>query len=50
MLEMLNQDVCYFYGEAQAVYKEFGGIVFNEEESLINCGSFSGNERASPNM
>ena len=31
-LEMLNQDVCYFYGEAQAVYKEFGGIVFSEEE------------------
>ncbi|KAG9626608.1 arad-like aldolase/epimerase, partial [Aureobasidium melanogenum] len=33
-LEMLNQDVCYFYGEAQAVYKEFGGIVFNEEEGI----------------
>jgi len=31
-LEMLNQDVCYFYGEAQAVYEEFGGIVFSEEE------------------
>ncbi|KAJ9620520.1 hypothetical protein H2203_007726 [Taxawa tesnikishii (nom. ined.)] len=23
-LEMLNQDVCYFYGDAQAVYTEFG--------------------------
>lgn len=33
-LEMLNQDVCYFYGEAQAVYHEFGGIVFSEEEGL----------------
>ncbi|CZT19564.1 related to novobiocin biosynthesis protein novR [Ramularia collo-cygni] len=31
-LEMINQDVCYFYKEAQAVYKEFGGIVFTEEE------------------
>lgn len=29
---MLNQDVTYFYGEAQAVYKEFGGVVFSEEE------------------
>ena len=33
-LEMLNQDVCYFYGEAQAVYHEFGGVVFSEEEGL----------------
>lgn len=31
-LEMINQDVTYFYGEAQAVYPEFGGIVFTEEE------------------
>lgn len=31
-LDMINQDVCYFYGEAQAVYKEFGGVVFSEEE------------------
>lgn len=31
-LEMINQDVCYFYGEAQAVYAEFGGVVFEEEE------------------
>ncbi|TID17901.1 novobiocin biosynthesis protein novR [Venturia nashicola] len=31
-LEMLNQDVTYFYGEAQAVYPEFGGVVFTEEE------------------
>ncbi|KAH7071750.1 class II aldolase/adducin N-terminal [Paraphoma chrysanthemicola] len=31
-LEMINQDVTYFYGEAQAVYKEFGGVVFSEEE------------------
>ncbi|KAL2356426.1 class II aldolase/adducin N-terminal [Cryomyces antarcticus] len=31
-LEMLNQDVCYFHGEAQAVYPEFGGVVFSAEE------------------
>lgn len=31
-LEMINQDVCYFYGDAQAVYAEFGGVVFSEEE------------------
>lgn len=31
-LEMINQDVCYFYGDAQAVYEEFGGVVFSEEE------------------
>ncbi|KAK3678383.1 hypothetical protein LTR78_001680 [Recurvomyces mirabilis] len=31
-LEMLNQDVTYFYGAAQAVYKEFGGVVFSAEE------------------
>ena len=31
-LEMLNQDVTYFYGEAQAVYRDFGGIVFEPEE------------------
>jgi len=31
-LEMLNQDVCYFYGDAHAVYSEFGGIVFSQEE------------------
>ncbi|KAK3109749.1 hypothetical protein LTR53_016648 [Teratosphaeriaceae sp. CCFEE 6253] len=31
-LEMLNQDVTYFYGDAQAVYKDFGGVVFSAEE------------------
>ncbi|GAB7331446.1 hypothetical protein MBLNU13_g02860t1 [Cladosporium sp. NU13] len=31
-LEMLNQDVTYFYGDAQAVYEEFNGVVFSEEE------------------
>lgn len=29
---MINQDVCYFYGDAQAVYADFGGIVFTPEE------------------
>jgi ribulose-5-phosphate 4-epimerase/fuculose-1-phosphate aldolase len=33
-LEMINQDVCYLYGEAQAVYREFGGVVFSEEEGI----------------
>lgn len=32
-LEMLNQDVAVFYGEAQSVYGEFGGIVLKTEES-----------------
>ncbi|KAJ5342078.1 Class II aldolase/adducin N-terminal [Penicillium brevicompactum] len=32
-LEMLNQDVAIFYGAAQSVYKEFGGVVLKEEES-----------------
>lgn len=31
-LEMLNQDVTYFYNDAQAVYKDFGGVVLNAEE------------------
>ena len=31
-LEMLNQDACLYYGKAQAVYSDFGGVVFNEEE------------------
>lgn len=32
-LEMLNQDVAVFYGNAQQVYREFGGVVFEEDES-----------------
>ncbi|KAH7344248.1 class II aldolase/adducin N-terminal [Pyrenochaeta sp. MPI-SDFR-AT-0127] len=31
-LEMINQDACYFYGDAQAVYEEFGGVVLDEAE------------------
>jgi ribulose-5-phosphate 4-epimerase/fuculose-1-phosphate aldolase len=31
-LEMLNQDVCSFYGPAQAIYYEFGGVVLTKEE------------------
>jgi ribulose-5-phosphate 4-epimerase/fuculose-1-phosphate aldolase len=31
-LEMINQDVTYFYGEAQALYEEFGGVVLDEAE------------------
>jgi len=29
---MLNQDVTYFYGVAQAIYSEFGGVVLKKEE------------------
>lgn len=32
-LEMINQDAAIFYGEAQAVYSDFGGIVLRDEES-----------------
>ncbi|CBF77164.1 hypothetical protein AN4605.2 [Aspergillus nidulans FGSC A4] len=32
-LEMLNQDVAIFYVKAQSVYKEFGGVVLEEDES-----------------
>ncbi|KAL5003720.1 class II aldolase/adducin N-terminal [Aspergillus recurvatus] len=32
-LEMLNQDVAMFYGKAQSIYKEFGGVVLKEDES-----------------
>ncbi|KAF2845241.1 class II aldolase/adducin domain-containing protein [Plenodomus tracheiphilus IPT5] len=38
-LEMLNQDVCYFYGDAQAVYEDFGGVVFSKEEGLRLAGA-----------
>lgn len=31
-LEMINQDVTYFYGDAQAVYQDFGGVVLSEAE------------------
>ncbi|EUC40276.1 hypothetical protein COCMIDRAFT_30765 [Bipolaris oryzae ATCC 44560] len=38
-LDMINQDVCYFYGEAQAVYQDFGGIVFDEAEGKRLAGA-----------
>ncbi|KAF9734274.1 hypothetical protein PMIN06_003046 [Paraphaeosphaeria minitans] len=31
-LDMINQDVTYFYGDAQAVYRDFGGVVLSPEE------------------
>lgn len=31
-LEMINQDSCVFYGKAQVVYKDFGGVVLDENE------------------
>jgi ribulose-5-phosphate 4-epimerase/fuculose-1-phosphate aldolase len=30
-LEMLNQDICYLYGDAQAVYDDFGGVVLGDQ-------------------
>lgn len=42
-LEMINQDVTYFYGEAQALYEEFGGIVFDEEEGKRLAASLGPN-------
>lgn len=31
-LDMINQDVAILYGKAQAVYKDFNGVVFKPEE------------------
>ncbi|WQF85539.1 Putative class II aldolase/adducin [Colletotrichum destructivum] len=31
-LEMITQDAAYLYGDAQAVYQDFGGVVLTEEE------------------
>ncbi|RDW82046.1 hypothetical protein BP6252_03158 [Coleophoma cylindrospora] len=31
-LDMLNQDICYLYGDALAVHADYGGIVFAAEE------------------
>ncbi|GME25160.1 arad-like aldolase epimerase [Neofusicoccum parvum] len=42
-LEMLNQNVCYFYGDAQAVYKDCGGIVFSEAEGKRLAASLGPN-------
>ncbi|KAF7188673.1 hypothetical protein HII31_09925 [Pseudocercospora fuligena] len=38
-LEMLNQDIAYLYGEAQAVYKDFGGVVLSDEEGEKIAGA-----------
>jgi ribulose-5-phosphate 4-epimerase/fuculose-1-phosphate aldolase len=32
-LEMINQDVTMFYGDAQGVYEDFGGVVLDDSES-----------------
>ncbi|RTE68842.1 hypothetical protein BHE90_016780 [Fusarium euwallaceae] len=38
-LDMINQDVLNFYGDAHGVYQEFGGVVLTEEEGqkLADC-------------
>lgn len=33
-LEMINQDVCNFFGDAQTVYAQYGGIVLGKEEGV----------------
>ncbi|KAF2136915.1 uncharacterized protein K452DRAFT_279355 [Aplosporella prunicola CBS 121167] len=42
-LDMINQDVTMFYGKAQRVYGEFGGVVLEEEEGE-RLGGTLGNE------
>lgn len=32
-LEMLNQDVCNLFGDAQSVYASYGGLIFGEDEA-----------------
>ena len=32
---MLNQDVAIFYGNAQSVYEDFGGVVLKEESNVL---------------
>ncbi|KAM5349155.1 hypothetical protein ACJ41O_008978 [Fusarium nematophilum] len=38
-LDMINQDVLNFYGDAHGVYNQFGGVVLEEEEGekLADC-------------
>ena len=33
-LEMINQDVCNFFGSAQAVYTQYGGVVLGNNEGV----------------
>ncbi|KAJ2903515.1 class II aldolase/adducin domain-containing protein [Zalerion maritima] len=42
-LDMINQDACQFYGETQAVYPHFGGVVFSEEEGKRLAESLGSN-------
>lgn len=42
-LDMINQDVTMFYGDAQAVYPEFGGVVLEPEESERLANSLGNN-------
>ncbi|EXJ70368.1 L-fuculose-phosphate aldolase [Cladophialophora psammophila CBS 110553] len=42
-LEMINQDSAMFYGEAQAVYPEFGGVVLDPAESVRLASSLGPN-------
>ncbi|KAH7024776.1 class II aldolase family protein [Microdochium trichocladiopsis] len=42
-LEMLTQDTCKFYGDAQAVYDNHGGVVFGPEEGQRIASSLGPN-------
>lgn len=42
-LDMINQDVCVFYGNALGVYNDFGGVVLSEDEGK-NLASALGKE------
>lgn len=42
-LDMINQDVCNFYGDAHAVYSDFRGIVIDEDEGERLAGALGEN-------
>ncbi|KAH8892417.1 arad-like aldolase/epimerase [Thozetella sp. PMI_491] len=46
LLEMINQDACVFYDEAQAIYEDFGGVVFDEAESQKLARALGPREKA----
>ncbi|QGI87060.1 hypothetical protein CEK25_002016 [Fusarium fujikuroi] len=36
-IEMITQDAAYLYGDAQTVYRDFGGVVVTEEDNKIGA-------------
>lgn len=43
-LKMYNQDCCRFY-KSHGIYREFGGVVFTEEESMKICDALGKNNK-----